>query len=226
MMAKLFTMKKILLLCGMGMLFFAAAAQQTRAYLKKNEKSPVISREALAQARLDSLQILRQQKIDSALAYQLQYDSARQENERMADVRFREEQAAWKENKYREIDSAYKLQCAALSREHEQWRKIQQQREEVNKAARLNAYQDRQVNYINQCSFEKAKKINGDTSLQEADKKQQLAMLNYDRRSRIRTVAGRSKERKLERARKAKNNPEDTEAQWINDAEGYAKNSM
>ena len=216
-------MKKILLLWVFAMSFFALEAQTNSSKKKKSKKSAV-TRKSNLQARLDSLQSKRQQHIDSTLAYQLQYDSARKDNERRADEKFQQEQLAWKKNKYRELDSSNKVQWGSLSKDHEHWLSVQRERDAVNKSAKLSVYQDRQVNYTNQSSFEKAKKINADTSLDENQKKDQLVKLNGERRGRIKTIVGKSKELKLEKARKQINTSIDLEAKWINEVEGYVKN--
>ena len=216
-------MKKILLLWVFAMSFFALEAQTNSSKKKKSKKSAV-TRKSNLQARLDSLQSKRQQHIDSTLAYQLQYDSARKDNERRADEKFQQEQLAWKKNKYRELDSSNKVQWGSLSKDHEHWLSVQRERDAVNKSAKLSVYQDRQVNYTNQSSFEKAKKINADTSLDENQKKDQLVKLNGERRGRIKTIVGKYKELKLEKARKETNSSIDLEAKWINEVEGYAKN--
>ena len=216
-------MKKILLLWVFAMSFFALEAQTNSSKKKKSKKSAV-TRKSNLQARLDSLQSKRQQHIDSTLAYQLQYDSARKDNERRADEKFQQEQLAWKKNKYRELDSSNKVQWGSLSKDHEHWLSVQRERDAVNKSAKLSVYQDRQVNYTNQSSSEKAKKINADTSLDENQKKDQLVKLNGERRGRIKTIVGKSKELKLEKARKQINTSIDLEAKWINEVEGYVKN--
>ncbi|MBC7537057.1 MAG: hypothetical protein H7258_15310 [Ferruginibacter sp.] len=215
-------MKKILMLCVFATSFFASEAQTRKSKTKKSKKSAV-TRQAGIQARFDSLQAKRQHNIDSTLTYQFRYDSVRKENERMADEKFQQEQMAWKENKYRELDSSNKTQWSALSKDHEHWLNVQKERDAVNKSANLSAYQDRQVNYINQSSFEKAKKINADTLMDDKQKKDQLVKLNGERRGSIKTIVGKSKEKKLEKARKEKKTSSDFEAQWINELDGYVK---
>ena len=215
-------MKKIIILGNLCALFYVSEAQTAKSHTKKSQNIHT-STEAALQAKLDNVQAQRQHRIDSSLAYQLTYDSARKEHERLADEKFQQEQMAWKENKTKEMDSAHKEQWKALSMQREQWLTIQKQRSAINKAAKLNDYQGRQVNYINQTVYEKARLIDNDPALSADQKKQQLSKLNEERKSRIKTIVGKSKEQKVEKARRAQHNANDTEAQWINEVEGYAK---
>lgn len=213
-------MKKLLLLCGLAVSFFASEAQTSKSKKSKNR----VSREALLQARMDSLQATRQLNIDSTITAQLKKDSVRRLNDSLAYEKYQQERMAWKENRDREIDSSNKEHTKTLSQDHAKWLAVQAQRNQVNKVAKLNDYQGQQVSFINQSFSEKAKKINLDSSLTEDKKKEALVKLNDERRSRLKTVIGKSKEKKLEKARKDQKNSTDTEAQWINEADGYAKN--
>lgn len=216
-------MKTLILVCSL-FLFGSAAEAQTSKGKKKKARSSRLTTEAKVQMRLDSLRAHRQAQIDSSLAYQLAYDSARKENERLSYEKFQEEQALWKENKLRELDSANKVKWETMSKEHEEWTQIQNHRKEVTNSVKLSDYQDRQVNIINQQIFDKAKQIDVDSTLAEDQKKQQLVKLNEERRDRIRAVVGKSKERKIEKARKSHVNPQDKDAQWLNEIDGYVKN--
>ncbi len=215
-------MKKALLLFGILISFLASEAQTT----KKNKKSKKtkVSREALLQARMDSMQAQRQQRIDSTIAFQLKTDSVRKENDRIAEEKLQQERLAWKAAKDREIDSLNGEHAKAIVVEQKRWTALQDQRNEISRAAKLNDYQKQQVNYILQSFYVKAQGIKKDSSLQDEQKKQQLAKLNDERRGRLKSLLGKSKEKKLEKARKSHNNPNDTEAQWISEVEGYAKN--
>lgn len=221
-MVKSLIMKKTFLLLGILIAFFGAEAQTSKK--QKKSKKTKVSSEALMQARMDSLEAQRQVRIDSTIALQLQSDSIRRFNDSMANEKYQQERLAWNEAKNREIDSLNKEHAKTLSREQEQALAIQQSRNEASKAAKLNDYQKQQVNFILQAFYTKAIRIKQDSSVAEDQKKQQLAQLNDERRSKLRSVIGKSKERKLEKARKSQNNTIDTEVQWINEAEGYAKN--
>jgi hypothetical protein len=52
-------------------------------------------------------------------------------------------------------------------------------------------------------------------------------MLNSERRARIQSVVGKSKEKKLEKERKeySKKYGEDSQAKWIDEVEGYVANN-
>lgn len=216
-------MKKIFLLSVLAVSFFAAEAQSSTRK-SKNAKKPKLSSEAIFQARQDTLMAQRQQKIDSALAYQLQYDSSRRENERIAYQNFQQRQKAWKDSMFLQMDSSNTAQWKTMSKEHEHWLSVQKQRAEINRTAKLSDYQKVQVNYINQTTFEKAKLITSDSILDQSKKKEALTKLNTERRDRIRTVTGKAKEKRLEKARKAQSTSTDSDAMWINEVEGFVKN--
>lgn len=216
-------MKKLLLLCIVLTAFLASEAQTTKGQTKKTKK-PSISREAIVKARLDSLETARQLSIDSILNVQVRIDSARKFNDSIASVKSAAERMAWKENRDREIDSLNKLHVKMLSKEHEQSLTVQRQRRTINKTAKLNDYQGQQVDYINQIFFGKAQTIKEDASISEDQKKQQLVVLNEERKSRLKTVIGKSKEKKFEKTRKANPNTIDAEVQWVNEVDGVVKN--
>ena len=216
-------MKKLLILCGVTLLFFVSEAQTARGHKKKSKKQ-VVSREVIVQARLDSLESARQLRIDSMVTAQVRMDSVRKLNDSLAFVKSEIDRKAWKENKDREIDSINKEYAKMLSKEHQQSISIQSQRSVINKAAKLNDYQGQQVNYINQVFFGKAQSIKDDPAITEDQKKLQLGRLNEERISRLRTVIGKSKEKKFEKSRKANPNTNDSEVQWINEVDGVARN--
>lgn len=216
-------MKKIFLLCGLALSFLASEAQTAKSKGKSAKKTK-LSSEAVFQAKQDTLMALRQQKIDSSLAYQLQYDSTRKENERIAYENFQQGQKAWKDSMFLQMDSSNSAQWKAMSKEHEHWLSVQKQRAEINRTAKLSEYQKVQVNYINQITFEKAKEIGSDSMLDESKKKEALTKLNTERRDRIKIVTGKTKEKRLEKARKAQSNSTDSDAMWINEVEGFVKN--
>lgn len=219
----LFIMKKLLFLCSICLSFFATEAQTGNKH-KKTTKKNKIDAEARVQAKLDSLEAQRQVRIDSMVIGQLHADSVRKINDSIAYQKQQEERMAWNQLKTKETDSLNKEHGKELSIQHKKSVAIQNERNTINKAARLNDYQGQQVNFINQAFYAKAQKIKLDSSIAEDQKKQQLAKLNEERRSRLQTVIGKSKEKKFEKARKSHNNSNDTEVQWINEVEGLAKN--
>ncbi len=218
-------MKRIFLACVVAISVLAAEAQTTKSGSKKSKKAKVNS-EAKAKADFEQMQLEKQQIAAQQQLERIRYDSTRLENERLANEKFEQERTIWKENKLREMDSMYKSMWKNQSQEKEQWLKIQRQRNAVNSSAKLDNYKSSQVNYINQTYHDKAKAIHDDAAITEDQKKEQYAKLNAERRARIKAVVGKSKERKLEKARKeySQKNADDTEAAWINEAEGIAKN--
>ncbi|MFT3911969.1 MAG: hypothetical protein QM737_21270 [Ferruginibacter sp.] len=215
-------MKKLLLLSTILVSFFTSEAQTTTSQNKKIKK-PKIDKEALMQARLDSLESARQLRIDSMVTAQFRVDSVRKFNDSIAEVKSQQERLAWNENKAKETDSINKEHVKMLSKEHAQSLSIQSQRETLGKAAKLNDYQQQQVVFINQLYFGKAQKIKQDPALAEDKKRAELTKLNDERVNRLKTVIGKSKEKKLEKARKNQKNTIDTDTQWISEVDGVAK---
>lgn len=213
-------MKSLIILLLLAFTGTTVDAQTSKKKARKNTRTETRTKKE----HPDTLAMRRQRSIDSTLAYQLQYDSVRRDNERVSDEKFFAEQNAWRESKLRTLDRNNFEQWKTLSKNREQWNQIETQRRNVNSAAKLSDYQNRQVLYINQASFEKAKLIQGDSVLTPEEKNNQYMAINNERRSKIRSVIGKSKERKVEKARRENINPADTEAQWLTELDKYAKN--
>ena len=207
------------------MSFFAVEAQTTKAKSKKAKKTTVSSAskaKAKQKAEYERIQKETDEKIEEYRLSSLQADSMRLDSERVAKETFELERKTYLENKAREQDSTNKANWKRISDEKEQWAKTEQGFDAVNRAAKLGDYQSRQVKTINQSYYEKAKLIGDSTGMDDEQRKQQLMALNTERKAKIKAVIGRSKVKKLEKERReyVKNNGEDAQAKWIDEAEG------
>lgn len=217
-------MKRIFLTCAVAMSIFVADAQNKSG--TKKTKVNYQKKEASAKAEFAKKELERQQNIETERVERLWADSVRKENDRIAEEKFAAERTAWKEARLKLIDSMNMEKYKSQSAETEKWAKINRNRDEVNRAAKLNINQGRQVNYINQTYHSKAQLVRDNTTLSDEQKKEQLASLNMERRSKIKAVIGNSKEKRLDRERKKyhQKNGSDMEVAWIEEAEGYTKN--
>lgn len=221
-------MKKIILASIVAISFFATEAQTTKAKHKKAKKTYVSAEtkaKAKQKAELARIQMETDKKIQDYKLASLTADSLRLDSERVANENFQMQEKAYLESRYKEIDSTNKATWTRFGTEKEQWSKTEQSLDAVNKAAKLGAYESRQVKVINQAYYDKAKVVTDNAALAPDLKKQQLVTLNTERRTKIKAVVGKAKERKLEKERKeyAKKNGTDSQAKWIDEVEGYAK---
>lgn len=110
-------------------------------------------------------------------------------------------------------------------REKERKDRINKGRDEVNKAAGLNDAQGQQVSQVNQEYHNRARAIRENSSLSDAEKKDQLYDLNKQRQASIENVVGKSKAQDLEKSRKEQRvkNKEDKDEQWLDEIEGHKK---
>jgi carbamoylphosphate synthase small subunit len=218
-------MKKILLTCVIAMSIFATEAQKTKSGAKKTKKA-TISNEAKVQAAIAKQAAERQAKFKLDNEERLLTDSLRKEDERVAAEKFETDRKAWTENRLREIDSTNKANWSALSQDKEQSLKAERNWDEINKAAKLNEYQGTQVKFINQSYSNKAKTVKENIALTDDLKKEQLSVLNTERKARIKSVLGNSKAKKLAKEQKKFETKygADAELAWVSEVEGYANN--
>jgi hypothetical protein len=222
-------MKRIILSLIVAFSFFAADAQTTKAKSKKAKKTATTAEsraKAKHKAAIAKIQRDTDERIAELRKTSFYSDSMRIDSERVARDSFELSRKNYLETRFKEIDSTNKAGWAKMSADKEQYSKTEQSFEAINKAAKLGSYQGRQVKYINQTYSDKANVIKQDMTLSDEQKKQQLAALNTERRTKIKTVIGRSKEKKLEKERKdyVKKFGDSVETSWINEADTYAAN--
>jgi hypothetical protein len=212
-------MKKIFLLCLVAFSFVSADAQSRKS--KKNRKSS--NKEAIANARFNKQEASKKVLRDSLIYKMKLEDSTRLAMDSIADLQADSISVAYKENGLREIDSLNKESYAAIGKNTDEYDKTQKLQSDMIQGVGLSDYKNRQVKIINTSFTEKAKVIvqDGDANA----KAQQLATLNEERRGKIKALLGKTKERKLEKERKAfvKKNGVNADTAWMDIAETVSK---
>lgn len=212
-------MKKIFLLCLVAFSFVAADAQSRKS--KKSKKGS--NKEAIANTRFNKQEVSKKVLRDSLIYKMKLEDSTRLAMDSIADLQADSISIAYKENGIREIDSLNKESYAAIEKNTSDYDKTQKLQADMIEGARLSDYKNRQVKIINTSFTEKAKVIvqDGDANA----KVQELAALNEQRRGKIKALLGKSKERKLEKERKAfvKKNGVNADTAWMDIAESVSK---
>lgn len=213
-------MKKIFLLCVVAFSMIGAEAQTKKA--KKSKKAP--NKETVAKAKFSKAQAQKKLMRDSLIIGLRMEDSLRLAADSISDFQKDSMSLVYRENGLKNIDSLKNVRYGLIIKNREDADKMDKTQMDINRAAKLNEYQSKQVKYINQTYSDKAKAIvQGNDPL---TKKQELAILNNERRNKIRVVVGKSREKKLESERKdfIKKNGVDESSAWINIAESVALN--
>ena len=213
-------MKKIILLCVLGLSILGADAQTKKS--KKYKKAP--SKDAVAKAKFTKEQAQKKLMRDSLIIGMRMEDSLRVAGDSLADLQKDSMSMAYRNNGLKNIDSITKQRYNLISKNRDDADKMDKAQMDINHAAKLSDYQSKQVKYINETYSEKAKAIVQDNDPQL--KKTELAALNDERRMKIKTIVGKARERKLESERKdfIKKNGADEATAWIDIAESVAVN--
>jgi hypothetical protein len=211
-------MKKILLLCLVAFSFVAADAQTRKS--KKQRKVP--NKEAIANARFNKQETQKKLFRDSVIIKLRIEDSTRLAMDSITNLQADSTSIAYRENGLRAIDSMNNESYAAIAKNTDQWDKTQKMHNDMILAARLSDYKSRQVKIINMSYSEKAKALIQDGDANQKEK--ELVALNEERRSRIKALLGKAKEKKLEKDRKAfiKKNGIDADTAWMDMADSFA----
>jgi len=212
-------MKKISFLCLFAIIFFAAEAQTKKN--KKSKKQP--NKETVAKAKFIKAEAQKKFLRDSVMIGMKMEDSLRIAGDNLSDLQKDSLRLIYRQNGLKDIDSLNKIRYATIAKSRSEFDITDKAQMDISRAAKLNDYQAKQVKYINQTYTEKAKILTGGVDPQT--KKQELALLNEERRNKIRSIVGKSRERKLENERKDyfKKNTADESNAWINIAESVAK---
>lgn len=215
----MFTMKKILFIIITTFSLFTADAQAKKS--KKSGKRP--GKEAIANSDFKKKEAIKKTDREKQLTAMRSEDSLRLQMDSIADLTTENERTVYKTEGLRIIDSTNKAGYGTLSRERADWEKTERDNALIMKAAKLSEYESKQVKYINQTYNEKAKQIIGSGTADQ--KKQELFTLNEERKAKIKTVAGKAGEKKLEKERRdyIKKNGIHTDTQWIEVAESFSK---
>jgi len=211
-------MKKISLLCLLAFSIFAAEAQTKKS--KKAKKQP--SKESVAKARFMKAEGQKKLMRDSLMMGLKMDDSLRIAGDSILDLQKDSLSLVYRQHGLRHIDSLNKMRYATIAKSRNEVDIAEKNQMDISRAAKLNDYETTQVKYINQSYTEKAKVLT--MGIDPQTKKQELALLNEERRNKIRTIVGKSREKKLENERKDyfKKNTADATNEWINIAESVA----
>lgn len=211
-------MKKIFLFCVVALSMLGAEAQTKKG--KKSKKVP--NKETIAKAKFTKVEAQKKLMRDSLIIGLRMEDSIRIAGDMVSDLQKDSMNLVYRENGFKNIDSLKQVRYGLIIQNREEADKTAKTQMDINRAAKLNDYQSKQVKYINQSFSEKAKMIVQGNDPQS--KKQELAVLNEERRNKIRVIVGKSRERKLESERKdfIKKNGIDETNVWIGIAESVA----
>lgn len=211
-------MKKIFLFCVVALSMLGAEAQTKKG--KKSKKVP--NKETIAKAKFTKVEAQKKLMRDSLIIGLRMEDSIRIAGDMVSDLQKDSMNLVYRENGFKNIDSLKQVRYGLIIQNREEADKTAKTQMDINRAAKLNDYQSKQVKYINQSFSEKAKMIVQGNDPQS--KKQELAVLNEERRNKIRVILGKSRERKLESERKdfIKKNGIDETNVWIGIAESVA----
>ena len=211
-------MKKIFLFCVVALSMLGAEAQTKKG--KKSKKVP--NKETIAKAKFTKVEAQKKLMRDSLIIGLRMEDSIRIAGDMVSDLQKDSMNLVYRENGFKNIDSLKQVRYGLIIQNREEADKTDKTQMDINRAAKLNDYQSKQVKYINQSFSEKAKMIVQGNDPQS--KKQELAVLNEERRNKIRVILGKSRERKLESERKdfIKKNGIDETNVWIGIAESVA----
>ncbi len=202
----------------MAISLFVAEAQTKKS--KKFKKHP--SKETIASAKFKRVEAQKKLMRDSLMLGLKMEDSLRLAGDIMADLQKDSLSVVYKQSGLKNIDSLNKVRYAAIAKSRSDVDVADKTQMDINRAAKLNDYQSKQVKYINQTYADRAKQLLNGSDPQT--KKIELATLNQERRNKIKVVVGKNREKKLESERKdyfKKNTPDESNI-WINVAESVA----
>ncbi len=187
---------------------------------KKSKKAP--NKETIAKAKFTKAQAQKKLMRDSLIIGLRVEDSIRIAGDLASDLQKDSMNLVYRENGFKNIDSLKNVRYGLIIKNREDGDKMDKTQMDINRAAKLNDYQSKQVKYINQTFSDKARLLVQGNDPQS--KKQELALLNEERRNKIRVIVGKSRERKLESERKdfIKKNGIDETNVWIGIAESVA----
>lgn len=211
-------MKKISMLFLLSFFVFAADAQTKKS--KRSKKHP--NKESVAKAKFIKAEAQKKFLRDSLVVGMRMEDSLRIAGDNLSDLQKDSLSLVYRQNGLKDIDSLNKIRYASIAKSRREIDIAEKTQMDINRAAKLNDYQSKQVKFINQTYTEKAKILI--SGLDPQTKKQELTILNEERRNKIRLVVGKSREKKIENERKDyfKKNTADESNAWINIAESVA----
>jgi hypothetical protein len=203
--------------------FSNAEAQTRKTKKEKSEAKKLAKKEALVNARFNKNEKAKKLVRDSVIIKMAIEDSTRLAMDSIGNFQKDSMRVAYRDSGYRAIDSMDKMQYAAHGVERTQWDKTEKFHTDVASTTKLSAYKTRQIKIINQSFSYKARALAKDSDLQS--KASELSTLNEERRSQIKAVVGKRKEKIIEKQRKSfiKKNGVDEDMVWIDVAESVVK---
>lgn len=212
-------MKRIILSCIVALSLFSADAQTKKG--KKSGKKP--TKEAIAKSNFNKKEAAKKQAREAQLLAMVSADSLRLQSDSIADALTKNDRLVYKAQGLKAIDSMNKVTYVNLNKQRGEWEKTERNNAEIMRAAKLSDYESKQVKFINQTYNEKANALIKNSSTEQ--KKQELILLNEERKAKIKTIIGKSKERKLDKERKeyVTKHGSDQDSQWVDAAENFAK---
>ncbi len=207
-------MKKIFLLCLVAFSMATAEAQK---------RKKISNKEAVANAKFNKHEASKKLMRDSLIIKMRLEDSTRLAMDSITDLQADSISLAYRENGLKVIDSMNNESFVVIGNNTSEWNKKNKMQDDMIESAKLSEYKSRQVKIINSTYIEKAKAIIQDG---EANAKvNELVALNEERRNRIKALLGKSKEKKLEQARKSfvKKNGVDADTAWMDIGDSFAK---
>ena len=195
-----------------GFAFFIGQAQTNTA---KNEKA--------SKAKYAKIEKERQQKFEDQRLERLEYDSLRYAKDSVYQAQFDSSRIAWKDSVAYAQDSMNLNKYKNMSMQSENWNRMQKERALIYTNAKLNDYQITQARFVGQQFSERAAIIKADEMKSAEEKAMAMAALNMEREAKLKTVLGKSKAKKLEKARKSyiKKNGSIEDDAWIEMANEY-----
>lgn len=207
-------MKKIFLLCLVAFSIATAEAQK---------RKKISNKEAVANAKFNKHEASKKLMRDSLIIKMRLEDSTRLAMDSITDLQADSISLAYRENGLKAIDSMNNESFVAIGNNTSERNKKQKMQDDMIEFAKLSEYKSRQVKIINSTYIEKAKAIIQDG--EASAKANELVALNEERRNRIKALLGRTKEKKLEKARKSfvKKNGVDADTAWMDIGDSFAK---
>lgn len=207
-------MKKIFLLCLVAFSIATAEAQK---------RKKISNKEAVANAKFNKHEDSKKLMRDSLIIKMRLEDSTRLAMDSITDLQADSISLAYRENGLKAIDSMNNESFVAIGNNTSERNKKQKMQDDMIEFAKLSEYKSRQVKIINSTYIEKAKAIIQDG--EASAKANELVALNEERRNRIKALLGRTKEKKLEKARKSfvKKNGVDADTAWMDIGDSFAK---
>lgn len=193
------------------------------AFLMGQAQSKTSKQENASKAKYAKIEKERQQKFEEQRLERLEYDSLRYAKDSVYQAKFDSSRISWKDSVAYAQDSMNLDKYKTMNTQSEEWNNMEKQRAMIYKEAKLNDYQITQARFVSQQYAEKAAALNDDSMKSAEEKTMAMAQLNAEREMKLKTVLGKSRAKKLEKARKSyvKKNGAIVADSWIETASAY-----